>query len=556
MQIVRLPKNPDKLFLATLNKQLRAREICLDWTDVERSMSGERLTLLLAGLNIYDHNEIIGIDTVPAFLQEPVWAALSAQEEEERVRHEAQRAEKQRGATPQLWTPEGEGLIDPDITTIKKIHASQDMAELVSQHDPAPVMPPRPEKRKPVARPASAASMSDAHEALAVPVLPDLQGSLMGKKAERVAAGQEHLLISLLASSYIQTVPALSDLVLDMQDFAITDVTALPGKLQPLIDLYCSWINAHEARLGNTIPVLQQCRQTLAHVQAGVDLLANHREAAQAFSLMNRAMWLQCIHTLHAEGKQRNSRVTLYDVNLLKNRSWRPLQLAFILLNLPGLTNVPFHQHGHRSASAAANLPWFRVGEGKADAYLGLLAYTLALRRLQRISKRSNEDATVIMRYPPRHFPLQQFQHLSALIGACEMIRSSSPVWGAYPFQLGLWEGHRPDPTDDTTSIRRSRRFANVSGPALLAWCPWCGRTIDSDQNRKPASDSARRVHTFIPCSDPLRLCPFSKPQAPGNELVFLVDEAMHSILPPLLVATTDEVAGLPWKGGTQIAFE
>ncbi|HEY4388649.1 MAG TPA: hypothetical protein VGN34_29720 [Ktedonobacteraceae bacterium] len=526
----------------------------MDWTDVEWSISRDQLTTLLAGLNIYDHNEIIGIDTVPAFLQEPVWAVLSAQEEEEHARREAQRAEKQRGAIPQLWTPEGGGLIDPDSTTIKKIHALQDVAELVLQHDSAPVLS-RPEERKPIARPASDASMFHAREALTIPVLPDLQGSLMGKKAERSTGGQEHLLISLLASSYIQTTPALSDLVLDMQDFATANVTALPGKLQQLVDLYCSWINAHEARLGNTIPVLQACRQTLAHVQAGVDLLANNLEVAQAFSFMNRAMWLQRIHTLHAEGKQRDSRVTLRDVNLPKNRSWRPLQLAFILLNLPLLTNVPFQQHGHKSASASANLPWFRVGEGKADAYLGLIAYTLALRRLQSISKRSNESAAVIMRYPPRHFSLQQFQHIAALIGACEMIRSAPPVWGAYPFQLGLWEGHRPNPTDDTTSIKRSRRFASVSGPALLAWCPWCGRTIEGDQTRKLASDDKQRVHTFIPCSDPLYHCPFSKQQAPGNELVFLVDEAIHRVLPPLLVTTTDEVAGLPWKSETQIVF-
>src|SRR6266567_4185870 len=65
-----------------------------------------------------------------------------------------------------------------------------------------------------------------------------------------------------------------------------------------------------------------------------------------------------------------------------KNRSWRPFQLAFILLNLPALTDL---HHPDRSveASAVADLLWFPTGGGKTEAYLGLTAYTLAIRRLQ-----------------------------------------------------------------------------------------------------------------------------------------------------------------------------
>ena len=143
---------------------------------------------------------------------------------------------------------------------------------------------------------------------------------------------------------------------------------------------------------------------------------------------MNEAMWQQRIHTLHAEQKRRGQHVTLEDVDKPENRSWRPFQLAFILLNLPALTDL---HHPDRSAdvSAVADLLWFPTGGGKTEAYLGLTAFTLAIRRLQGIVEgRSGEDGVaVIMRYTLRLLTLQQFQRAAALICACEVIRQNDP---------------------------------------------------------------------------------------------------------------------------------
>src|SRR5205823_1309098 len=131
-------------------------------------------------------------------------------------------------------------------------------------------------------------------------------------------------------------------------------------------------------------------------------------------------------------------------VDVPANRSWRPFQLAFVLLNLPGITAL---QHPERSTSsqATADLLWFPTGGGKTEAYLGLTAYTLAIRRLQgTVAGRSGEEGVaVIMRYTLRLLTLQQFQRATALICACEILRreDKQSAWGETPFRLGLWVG-------------------------------------------------------------------------------------------------------------------
>ena len=69
-------------------------------------------------------------------------------------------------------------------------------------------------------------------------------------------------------------------------------------------------------------------------------------------------------------------------LDVAENRSWRLFQMAFMLLNLPSLTDLHHPDRSHET-DAVADLLWFATGGGKTEAYLGLTAYTLALRRLQ-----------------------------------------------------------------------------------------------------------------------------------------------------------------------------
>ena len=93
-------------------------------------------------------------------------------------------------------------------------------------------------------------------------------------------------------------------------------------------------------------------------------------------------MWLQRIHTEYALRRRRGEQVDLEDVDVAENRTWRPFQLAFVLLSLPTVTD-PTHEDRANPTAAVADLLWFPTGGGKTEAYLGVAAFAMGLRRLQ-----------------------------------------------------------------------------------------------------------------------------------------------------------------------------
>lgn len=382
--------------------------------------------------------------------------------------------------------------------------------------------------------------------------------------------------------------PGLAELVLDMKELSECSASDIARKLTPLTNAYETWIAEQwtriadpDAGLAEFSTVAQQtideCLRSLERIRAGIVLLTQNRLALQAFQFMNRAMWLQRIHTLHAEeirrGQQRGQphgqEMRLEAKDLPENRSWRPFQLAFILLNLPALTDL-HHPDRSTEASAVAELLWFPTGGGKTEAYLGLTAYTLAIRRLQgSIEGRSGEDGVaVIMRYTLRLLTLQQFQRATALLCACEVIRrtDTSRKWGATPFRLGLWVGQRttPNTTEQSEEASKQERgfyqrgstIGGVGSPYQLTNCPWCGTHINAGRDIRVERFSLGRGRTLIYCGDPTGRCEFSQRQAPTEGLpVLVVDEEIYRCLPALLIATVDKFAQMPWNGATQMLF-
>src|SRR5262249_54896643 len=137
------------------------------------------------------------------------------------------------------------------------------------------------------------------------------------------------------------------------------------------------------------------------------------------------------------------------------------------------------------------------------EAYLGLSAYTMGLRRLQgAVANRSGAHGiAVLMRYTLRLLTIQQFQRAAALICACEVIRrSDEKTWGQEPFRIGLWVGQRttPNTTDQAAEAIQQERGTRFKGkgsgsPAQLTNCPWCGTKIDPGVDISVESLSTKR---------------------------------------------------------------
>ena len=316
-------------------------------------------------------------------------------------------------------------------------------------------------------------------------------------------------------------------------------------------------------------------RDDAAADRGGADLLETDAQVVEAFRFMNRAMWLQRTHSLFAEGVRRGEDIDYDDVDIPDNRSWYPFQLAFILLNLPGITRLD-HPDRSESPEAVADLLWFPTGGGKTEAYLGLTAYTMALRRLQgTVEGRSGEDGVaVLMRYTLRLLTLQQFQRATALICACEVIRRKAEArgdnrWGKTPFRIGLWVGAATTPNrtaDSEEAVKTVTGSADKKRPRCHRR-RWLAAPADQlplvrveDRLQPPGkhieTPSKGRGRTLVYCGDKFGQCPFSRRQSPDEGLpVLVVDEEIYRRLPALLIATVDKFAQMPWKGEVQMLF-
>jgi hypothetical protein len=368
--------------------------------------------------------------------------------------------------------------------------------------------------------------------------------------------------------------PRLRGLVLDMKELGGTPTVELEAKLKPLIVAYDAWIRDREADLAKPDMTsykdagkasLERCRETLQRIEAGLKLLLEDEKAAAAFRFANLAMWKQRIQTIISLNRRRDDPVDERAIDIPGNRSWYPFQLAFILLNLPGITHL---EHSDRTSETAAlaDLLWFPTGGGKTEAYLGLSAYTMGLRRLQgTVAGRSGEfGIAVLMRYTLRLLTIQQFQRASALVCACEVIRrSDEKTWGKEPFRIGLWVGQKttPNTTDAAAEAIEHEHGGKYKGrgsgtPAQLANCPWCGAKIHAGKHIKVESFAKGRCRTVTFCGDVLGRCPFSAKNSPLEGIpVLVVDEEIYRRLPTLLIATVDKFAQMPWNGKIQMLF-
>ena len=325
----------------------------------------------------------------------------------------------------------------------------------------------------------------------------------------------------------------------------VRDGAELRALVDPLVDRYRVWIDEQERASAGAWPeqdrrrqtaqaLLQSARFASNRMKRGIQVLAANSKALDAFRAANRAVARALTQRLRIEDPK-----------------WRPFQLAFILLNVAGLSSPK------DSERKIVDLLFFPTGGGKTEAYLGLAAFAMVLRRLNHplVDGLSGAGVSVIMRYTLRLLTLDQLARATGLVCALELERSgSSGRYGKWPFEIGLWVGVAATPnkmgrkgasawrTARSKTIQFKEDPRNNPRPIPIELCPWCGATLDEDSfNLDPNTDRPQRL--IVTCSD--FDCEFSEHPLP----VVAVDESIYRRLPSFLIATVDKFAALPWTG-------
>ncbi len=335
---------------------------------------------------------------------------------------------------------------------------------------------------------------------------------------------------------------------------------SLSQSMAALPELYGEWIEAERNKLGRLQTRRRETAERLIadmdtarqRIVEGVKIIERSEIARTAFRFMNLAVAMAA--------RRRNAGAT-GDPKTQPPPEWRPFQLAFILLNIAGLSDR------HHADREIADLLFFPTGGGKTEAYLGLAAFVIAHRRLTGRGV-LGAGVAVIMRYTLRLLTLDQLARAAGVVCALELMRADPTnvdqmgrrQLGDWPIEIGLWVGSDASPNrlgrtgdaDPTTAVGRVRRYKtgqDKRAPAPIKACPWCGSPF------KPSSfacvpNNTAPINLEIRCAN--TACDFTRDRPLP---ILTVDEPIYRRLPAFLIATVDKFASLPWVGETGAFF-
>lgn len=324
---------------------------------------------------------------------------------------------------------------------------------------------------------------------------------------------------------------------------ALADGAAARARLEPLVTAYRGWIETRRAALASLSGTRRETAEELlrlagvatGRIERGIEQLAADGDALDAFRVANRAVARALKKRLGIEAPR-----------------WRAFQLAFLLLNLPGLADPRAPDRD------TVDLLFFPTGGGKTEAYLGLAAFAMVLRRLRHPGEQGRAAAgvSVIMRYTLRLLTLDQLARAAGLVCALELERVQDQArYGAWPFEIGLWVGKAATPNilgrkgdgrSDSARARVRQFKADSKGkpsPIPLENCPWCGTRFGPDSFALVPNDDAPRDLRIV-CAN--FECDFTRDRALP---IVAVDEPLYRRLPAFVIATVDKFASLPWVG-------
>ncbi|NMG17498.1 helicase-related protein [Aromatoleum bremense] len=314
---------------------------------------------------------------------------------------------------------------------------------------------------------------------------------------------------------------------------AIGDMNAgIQPELTAFVDGYANWVSEQKCSISEQSAddhaaanrIVDRMLVAVLRMRTGLDLLSKDARVRLAFSLANRAMLDQMRQNDRLQGKPRGDDAY----------RWRPFQLAFLLTTLESAANP------ESDFRDTLDLIWFPTGGGKTEAYLGLIAFQIALRRLRYPD--TGGGTTVLMRYTLRLLTRDQFIRATRLICALELIRRERDDLGTEPISVGMWVGDATSPnTFQKATELVARACTTGDKPALvLDHCPWCGDDFKAKHNY---DSTEQRFHFLCKNSD----CSFGA-SVTGRLPCNVVDEALYAEPPTMLVATVDKFARLAWE--------
>lgn len=257
----------------------------------------------------------------------------------------------------------------------------------------------------------------------------------------------------------------------------LADGAAVRAAMGRLVEAYGGWIEEQlqidpgtDARRQTRDALMKQAALAKARIAEGIELLASDPEVLDAFRMANRAM---------ATAALRRNPERYSDE---KRPAWRLFQLAFVVLNLAGAA-----REDHRDRETVERI-FFPTGGGKTEAYLGLIAFTLLLRRLRGQARPDKGlGVAVLLRYTLRLLTLDQLGRAATLICALERIRLEQPAkLGDVRFAVGLWVGRSATANTLDEVSKKITDYKNAASkkapsPFPLTHCPWCGKELGRD---------------------------------------------------------------------------
>lgn len=354
-------------------------------------------------------------------------------------------------------------------------------------------------------------------------------------------------------------------------------------QLHLLCEKYGNWIDNLEEQkktLDNTFSEtaekhINNCRLCQKRMENGVNILESDRTVQRAFRWMNQAMIMQQLHyglplqMWTDDGDDRiklenpiksmpdiDDELTWYDKGHREYGKWRPFQIAFILMNLESMSDKKSNER------KIVDLIWFPTGGGKTEAYLGLSAFTIFIRR---INNKEDAGTAIIMRYTLRLLTAQQYERAAAMICACEIIRRNNKEFlGEKEINIGLWVGGDTTPNHMKEAVTKYEDLYSHKtdvNPFVILKCPWCGAQMGAvdtggGKRRIPGYKiitGARKSKKFLfKCTNTENNCDFSS----GTGLpLYIIDDDIYEKTPTLVLGTVDKFAMLPYKPEAQGIF-